>query len=98
MASRLAVQAAAGAKREGLFGGKARQFYLEVSHCSSSTPPAGLHQAWHADHKIQDAFNSLTATAEAGTSLKHRMGQACCCNSTVWTGGLCPLLAVSTEE
>jgi hypothetical protein len=35
MASRLAVQAAAGAKREGLFGGKARQFYLEVSPCSN---------------------------------------------------------------
>lgn len=33
MASRLAVQAAAGAKREGLFGGKARQFYLEVCRC-----------------------------------------------------------------
>lgn len=33
MASRLAVQAAAGAKQEGLFGGKARQFYLEVSPC-----------------------------------------------------------------
>lgn len=31
MSSRLAVQAAAGVKREGLFGGKARQFYLEVN-------------------------------------------------------------------
>lgn len=42
MASRLAVQAAAGAQREGLFGGKARQFYLEVrERCERSNSNAG---------------------------------------------------------
>lgn len=47
MASRLAVQAAAGAKREGLFGGRARQFYLEVCLLHLS-----IHQQRHTSSHI----------------------------------------------
>jgi hypothetical protein len=44
MASRLAVKAAAGVQREGLFGGKARQFYLEVRPPGLTAAQSGVVQ------------------------------------------------------